>query len=335
MMHLPLTVRTWNEQRRWFDEAHSQRESGQSADALAVRSLQRVRLCISRGQPRAAGMSVSRLTPPAAQAAVVTRLVPNFFGDRDRQLFGIYHAPEADTARDAGVVLCYPAPQEYSQSHWAFQKLATMLSAAGLHVLRFDYFATGDSYGKAEEGTLEQWTTDIEMAAQELRDVAGIRRISLVGMRLGAVLANRAVARGVRARDLVLWDPVVSGQRYVAALDAVEQIRLSQLKYPEPDQSVAGELMGHAFRPAMRELTSAVNFLAEPIGAVDRVLIVSSDADPAQQSLQDRFIAEGVTSTLRVVDDPKFYRGAQHPSDSILSHNIPVAITTFLSRPRE
>jgi uncharacterized protein len=265
----------------------------------------------------------------------VTRLVPNFFGDQSRQLLGIYHAPDPDTARDAGVVLCYPAPQEYSQSHWAFQKLATMLASAGLHVLRFDYFATGDSYGRADEGTLVQWSADIEAAAQELRDVAGIRRVSLVGMRLGAVLANRAVVSGLRVRDLVLWDPVVNGQRYVSELDTVEQIRLRQLKYPEPDQAVAGELMGHAFRPAMRVATSAVNFLVEPIGSVDRVLIVSSEADASQQALLERYTADGVTATMRIVDDPKFYRGTQHPSDSILSHNIPVAITTFLSRSGE
>ena len=309
-----------------------------SADSASshVRSLDDLALEQS-ARARALGNPVGRATPrelPRVRDTAKSRLVPGFFGDRERQLFGIYHAPDSDVQRDAGVVLCYPGPQEYSQSHWAYAKLAGMLAASGLHVFRFDYFGTGESAGRADDGTLDQWVCDIESAIQELRDISGTRRISLMGMRLGAVLANRVVRCGTRVRDLVLWDPAVDGRRYVAELDRVEGIRLSQLQYPEPDEPVAGELMGHSFLPAMRDATAAVNFLTEPIGSVDRVMIVSSEPDAAQQALHDRFVASGLASTLRVVEDPKLYRGDAHPTDSILAHNIPVAITEFLARNR-
>jgi hypothetical protein len=84
----------------------------------------------------------------------------------------------------------------------------------------------------------------------------------------------------------------------------------------------------------MRDATAAVNFLVEPIGSVDRVLIVSSEMDASLQALHERYVATGIASTVRIVDDPKLYRGRAHPSDSILAHNIPVAITEFLARNR-
>lgn len=324
----------WNEQAHRHDDAIGVHPNRCGCESRATVGAHDACARCSRATVRRAGKSVTH-TAPRTQTSAVTRLVPGFFGDRDRQLFGIYHAPDGDAVQDAGAVLCYPGPQEYSQSHWAYQKLAGMLASAGLHALRFDYFATGDSAGRAEEGTLVQWAHDIEAAVQELRDVAGIRRVSLIGMRLGAVLANRAVATGLRIRDLVLWDPVVDGRSYVAELDAVEVIRLRQLQYPEPDEPVPGELMGHSFLPAMKEGTKAVSFLNEPVGAVDRVLIVNSEVDAGQQALHERFTAAGVQSTLRIVEDPKLYRGHGHPSDSLLSHNIPAAITAFLARSRE
>lgn len=260
------------------------------------------------------------------------QLTPVFFGAGDHQLFGIYHAPTGAMIRDAGVVLCYPSPQEYSQMHWAFQKLAVMLADAGLHVLRFDYFGTGDSFGGESDGTLAQWTEDVALAAQELRDLSGVRRISLVGMRVGAALAMRASASGLRVRDLVLWDPVVRGVPYVSHLDDVEGYRLRLLRYPEPDERVAGELLGHAFTDRMRTDTCAIDLLTEPFGRVDRLLIVAPTLTDDQLALHRRAESEGLHATASAVADPTLYIGRASTSDTVLSHAVPIAITAFLSR---
>ncbi|MCC7053623.1 MAG: alpha/beta fold hydrolase [Gemmatimonadaceae bacterium] len=265
-------------------------------------------------------------------ARAVPHTVPTFFGSAERRLFGLYHAPSGDTVRAAGVVLCHPAPQEYSQTYWAFNKLAGMLASAGFHVLRFDYGGTGDSSGESADARLAQWVGDIGTAVQELRDLAGVRRISLVGMRVGAALAARATAAGVRVRDLVLWEPVVSGPAYLAELDAVEDRRLGLLNYPEPDTRLDDELMGYAFPHAMRRETAAIDLTTESVGRADRLLIVGALDVPSWATIAARSAAAGIAATVTRVPDPVLYAGVGHPSDTILPHEAPLAITAFLAR---
>jgi uncharacterized protein len=260
-----------------------------------------------------------------------SQIVPNFFGTARRSLFGIYHAPASEAARDAGVVLCHPAPQDYSQTFWAIRKLAGMLADAGFHVLRFDYSCTGDSAGDSIDATLAQWTDDIGTAVTELQDIAGVRRISLVGMRLGAVLAMRATATGVRARDLVLWDPIITGTAYLAELDALEDRRLRLLNFPEPDDRVHDELMGYPFTAAMRRDVAAIDTARQPIGRVDRLCIATARGDDTTVPLAVRAESVQLVTTVVHVADPVLYAGSGHPSDSLLAHNVPVAITAFLA----
>src|SRR6185503_11019550 len=60
---------------------------------------------------------------------------------------------------------------------------------------------TGDSAGESGGGRVSTWVEDVALAAQELKDSAEVERVSVVGMRLGAALAARAVAGGVAALD--------------------------------------------------------------------------------------------------------------------------------------
>lgn len=260
-----------------------------------------------------------------------SEIVPRFFASRECPVFGVYHAPDGDVMKNEGVVLCYPGPQEYAQVHWAFQKLAKMLSAGGLHVLRFDYSATGDSCGESSDASLAAWSHDIESAVTELRDLAAIRRVSVVGMRLGAALALRAVARGLKARTLVLWDPVVLGDDYVRSLDAAEDFRLSLLYFPESKSRVTTEVMGYPFPERLRAETADIDLLHEPIGRLERALLIGARFSEAQLALQRRLESEGTLVTTARVEDPAMHAEGRHPRDTILSHNIPVAITDYLS----
>lgn len=139
-------------------------------------------------------------------------MIPLYFGTGDQQLFGVYEPARNNSGENRAAVLCNPAGNEYVHAHRTMRNLASRLSKAGLHVLRFDYFGTGDSAGDNGEGHPHRWCDDIEAAMSELKDMTGGTRMTLIGLRLGANLAARVAARNTRAVEaLVMWEPLVAG----------------------------------------------------------------------------------------------------------------------------
>ena len=143
-----------------------------------------------------------------------------YFGVR-RQLFGALHQPQRLRPRSTAVLLCNPFGEEASRAHRTYRVLATQLERAGYAALRFDYSGTGDSVGDSGAATVDAWVGDVASAAERLRTVSGVARVTIVGLRFGATLAMLASARGeLRPRHLVLWDPVVEGAAYLRELIA-------------------------------------------------------------------------------------------------------------------
>lgn len=143
---------------------------------------------------------------------------PFFFGDSAQALYGVYHPPMTHPAKTEGVLLCPPFGQEYMRSHRAYRQLAMLLSKKGYPVLRFDYRGTGDSSMDIEDISIDDWIADIVTAANELKETAQVASIHIVGLRLGSLLASRAIDEGLEVKKLALWDAVISGQHYDSEL---------------------------------------------------------------------------------------------------------------------
>ena len=175
-------------------------------------------------------------------------MTPLFFGDRTRRLFGVYSPGHAVGARARGAVLCAPWGPEYLRAHRSLAQLGKWLNEAGVHVLRFDWHGTGDSAGDMAEARLDGWVDDLHSAIDELKDTAGLQRVSLVGLRLGATLALRAAATRRRDIDgLVLWDPVMNGREHLAELRALHAATLGLRGLQAGPQ----ELLGFAVSEAL------------------------------------------------------------------------------------
>ena len=146
-------------------------------------------------------------------------ILPFMFGADERQLFGVLHrASTADAARRA-VLVCGPFGREAIRVHRLLRVLADRLTREGHTVLRFDYYGAGDSHGSDTEADFEGWKQDILEADRELRNRAGTDQVVWVGMRLGALaMLGAAAERRGPAPRLVLWDPIVDGQRYLGEL---------------------------------------------------------------------------------------------------------------------
>jgi uncharacterized protein len=139
------------------------------------------------------------------------------FGSRQRRLFGYYEPAQANFSTVRAVLLCHPMDNEQVFAYRTMRQLAARLVRAGFHVLRFDYFGTGDSYGNTGEGDLASWCGDIETAIEELKEITGTTKVDLAGLRLGANLSARVAAhRPKEISKLILWEPLAAGELAVA-----------------------------------------------------------------------------------------------------------------------
>lgn len=192
-------------------------------------------------------------------------MTPFLFGTPERRLFGVYHPAFTSRATVRAAVLCYPWGHEYIYAHRSMVKLASVLAENGYHVLRFDYFGTGDSAGDAVEVTLDGCREDILTAAEELMDMSGGESVSLIGLRLGASLAAEVAVedRGLIDR-LVLWDPVVCGPEYVTALyHSAANMPIGKAPPPERPVELGGghEICGFPLTDSQRDQISRVELV--------------------------------------------------------------------------
>ena len=74
------------------------------------------------------------------------------------------------------------------------KQLAKHLSGGGTDVMTFDYYGTGDSGGVQVDATIPGWEEDILTAIEELKDITGVSKIAVIGLRLGATLAAAPLA---------------------------------------------------------------------------------------------------------------------------------------------
>lgn len=223
-------------------------------------------------------------------------MIPTFFGTKQKRLFGVYHPARIRKANSGAVLICYPWGHEYFAAHRSLTKLAENLASAGCHVFRFDYFGTGDSGGEAEDGSIAQWMNDLETAETELMDMSGAEKISLVGLRFGAYLAaQRAAQKPGSIRQLVLWDPVVSGEEYVASLfQAAANMPIGAKPPPKRPAALGGghEICGVPLTDAMEaemrslELPPLLSGTRTPTLAIESMALHSHAR--LRQALQDR-----------------------------------------------
>jgi alpha-beta hydrolase superfamily lysophospholipase len=94
-------------------------------------------------------------------------------------------------------------------------RLARKLVALGFTVLRFDYSATGDSAGAMDDdASIDQWVADVGTARDFIAS-CGCDRVGVVGLRVGATIASRALGDGSGIDALAMWDPCATGRAFL------------------------------------------------------------------------------------------------------------------------
>jgi pimeloyl-ACP methyl ester carboxylesterase len=244
---------------------------------------------------------------------------PFFFGSSKSPLYGVYHPPRTQESVTRAVLLCYPMGAEYMRAHRAFRQLTTLLVKGGAHVLRFDYFGSGDSAGDGRDATVSRWREDIDTAIEELTETAQQPRVTLVGLRFGATLAALASTDRGDVEQLVLWDPIVDGMQYVQEL-----IEVHEAEAHHRGLAPSRELLGvHGFPVplALRAQIEQIDLLTWPGTTARTELVVSSEHDETVD-LTARLHARGRDARLHLFPS----NGNWAESDAFGSALIPQGI---------
>ncbi|MEO1460004.1 MAG: alpha/beta hydrolase, partial [Pseudomonadota bacterium] len=255
-----------------------------------------------------------------------------FFGSSRRRLFGLYNPARGARGRDRAALLCYPWGHEYIYAHRSMTRLAFSLAEAGIHVLRFDYYGTGDSAGEMTEASLAGWREDIATAIEELSDMSGAERVSLIGLRLGATLAARVAAEEPRAVEAVaLWDPVVSGAEYRDWLfHAAAHMPIGAAPPPErPGEAGGGhEVVGFPLTEAMEAEIAEADILSSVQGLPPRLLAVATQPVASHGAFGEALAARTPPAALEMIED----KAAWHEDWPLDAGMVPVQVLDRLVR---
>ena len=243
----------------------------------------------------------------AAWSFIVGQVKPFYFGHPEQPLFGVYHEPDARKDVDLGVVLCPPTGHEAQAAYRSLRQLAVHLARAGFHVLRFDYFGTGDSAGESDEVDLERWRSDISVAIGELRDYSGVERISLVGLRVGAALAALAGDPHSPPHALVLWEPVVDGASYLKTLIRNYDEFCVEHGLPVGIQDGLQEAFGAALPDALCRQLRELNLAGVGKLAATRALVMDAAGAPSIALVEGLRCRGGATPEFRALDLPTLW----------------------------
>jgi len=251
--------------------------------------LMMIRETLQQIAARVDGKDISKLTHmPSEQNNEI--LVPFIFGSKD-SLFGILNKPISNTSAVGAVLLCSPLYTENINTHWAFKRLASQLTQQGYHVLRFDYSGTGDSWGDDGCFGATQWIDDLKIAAAELSQLTSHEFITVVGFRFGATLAAHAECEIID--KLILWEPIVSGKKYVDELIAKYHQTIEDLNIirKRPATAVAEEIVGYHFPNEVRDSISQLNLIRGPgLKKASCISLVTSSENASLVSLEQQLL---------------------------------------------
>ena len=227
------------------------------------------------------------------------------FGTSDRRLLGIFEPSALSSSR--GVVLCNPWGKEYLLAHQSLRVLAQLIARGGRHVLRFDWYGSGDSGGDSlEGGHPDSWLEDLRLAIEELRAMAQVTSVALVGLRLGASVAAHAASERTDIDRLVLWDPIIDGRAYLRELsDPVGVLQPAAWReLAETGADPTYSVRGFPLTADMRAGIATVR--VEDFGrSLPPTLLVSTVEDPQRyEPLRQRLRESGTSFTDEVTRGP-------------------------------
>lgn len=241
---------------------------------------------------------------------------------------GALHAayfPPAGTPHPAGDVLVVPPfAEEMNRCRAMVAMQARAWARIGIGTLVLDPFGTGDSAGEFLDASWAQWQSDLQLGLAWLR-ARGRGCSTLLGIRLGALMASHLATEDEQVTRLLLWQPVLSGKtfytqflriRIAAEMNLPDRVKTTSELRQRSVQGEAIEVSGYRIAPPLAAALDEVVFDESALSRAGRPasvewfeVLAAADAtvSPASQQTVDQWGASGVQVHLSSVVGPAFW----------------------------
>lgn len=139
---------------------------------------------------------------------------PFFIQGTAGKLFALYYPARREAVQRRDIIFLPPFAEEMNKSRRMLALQARQLAEMGFGVLVLDLYGTGESQGDFAEARWSIWKNDVVVARAWLQH-RGPTLISVLGPRLGALLAMDLVQQDNFFERLVLWQPVINGESMI------------------------------------------------------------------------------------------------------------------------
>ena len=238
------------------------------------------------------------------------------------------HAERSSAAH--GVILCSPIGCEQLHAHRSLQSLADSLALQAIPALRFDWHGTGDSAGcDGDPQRYRTWLTNVSRAIHWMRTDLGCRRISLIGLRLGGLIAAQATL-GNEIDNLVLWSPVIKGRSYVREMKALNLTAEVPSRTPKVNSNDSHDIEAAGFLLSA-ETANDLNVvdLSASLPRCGRVLVVSRVDYPVEERLCHHWTMQGLN--VEQISVPGYLEMMEIPHRSQVPNQAIERITQWLT----
>jgi esterase/lipase len=205
------------------------------------------------------------------------------------------------------------------RSYYILRQLSEQLANAGHHVLRFDWYGTGDSYGEPENGSISIWVQDIQYAVEELLNTSGAEKVSIVGLRMGAGVALTA-AKSIPSIDtIVLWDPAVSGESWLTEIKELHTTLVNNFTIVQQVSS-AEEILGFSYPPKLQKEFEQIDFTNQSLPVSKKIHLIISDTCKGYKQLVQTFKSVENCQSIEVISTQNFWNNFKLYDRVIMSH---------------
>jgi exosortase A-associated hydrolase 2 len=219
------------------------------------------------------------------------------------------------------VLYVHPFAEEMNKSRRMAALQARAFAASGWDVLLMDLHGCGDSSGDFGDATWSLWQDDVEAGLRWLA-ARNDGPVWIWGLRVGALLAATVAARTSHAHPLLLWQPTVSGHRFIqqffrsrvisdALADGGHRSTTAGLMSALAAGTVV-EVAGYQLSPDLILPLERSEMPSLPSGSIARWVEIA-DADdggvkPATRAAIAAWQTSGVDATCSVVVGPQFWQ---------------------------